>query len=295
MNLQPVAIEDIPIGRPLPWQLYDRDGYTLFARGETVASRQQLESLIADGLLRDIDALPAAKESAAGEFEELPPGELFPPQGIKPQVWERVQLRLLGRDIQTYYTSRLIGYIKAQSILVTTPVVNGQPVIMTDGERIEARMLTGSNIYVFQSAILRVCLSPSHYLHLAYPDRVRRQRLRRSPWARVNLTASVTDAHGNQEIAHITNLSPDGAQVNIPRPVGAKGEPLRLTFHAVVDGLKTTLALDTEIQHVRQAKPDQDWGPEMLEYGIAFRNVPDKDALWLKCLVYQRIAEGYLV
>ncbi|GAO35115.1 hypothetical protein SCT_0496 [Sulfuricella sp. T08] len=104
MNLQPVSIEDIPIGMPLPWQLYDRDGYTLFARGEIDANRHLLENLFAYGMLRDVDALPPAKDASEWEeYKDLPPAEMFPPQGIKPQVWERVQLRLLGRDVQAYH------------------------------------------------------------------------------------------------------------------------------------------------------------------------------------------------
>lgn len=296
MNLQPLTIKDIPIGKPLPWQIYDRDGYTLFMRGETIASQKLLESLIDEGLLRDVDALPESKEiEGLEEFRDLQPSEMFPPRGIKPQVWERVQLRLLGRDIQTFYNARLIGYIKDRSILVTTPVVAGQQVIMTDGEKVEVRMLTGCNIYVFQSMILRICVSPSNYMHLEYPAKARAQRLRRAPWARASLAASVTDADGNEVIAHIVNLSPDGAQVNIPQLVGKKGESLRLTFHAGIDELETKLTLDSVIQHIRPAKQDQDWVPEMLVYGISFRNASAEDALWLRCLVYQRIAEGYLI
>lgn len=295
MNLQPVAIENIPIGKPLPWQLYDRNGYTLFARGEMVASRQQLENLLAEGLLRDVDALPRAKEAADWmEIKDLAPSEMFPPLGIKPQAWERVQLRLLGRDAQTYYSARLIGYIKNLSILITTPVAAGSPVILADGEQVEVRMVTGSNIYVFHTAIQRLCISPAHYMHLEYPARVRVQKLRQSPWAKVSLSASVTGAQGAHEVAHIVNLSPDGAQIHTSRPVGVKGESLRLSFHAAMDELKTTLNLDALIQHVRPAKPDQNAGPEMLEYGIAFCNVSAGDALWLKGLVYRHIAEGHL-
>lgn len=217
MNLQPVAIEMVPIDKPLPWPLYDRDGYTLFSRGEVIASRNQLEVLAADGLLRDVDALPQAEEAVPWiEFKELPPSDIFPPQGIKPQVGERVQLRLLGRDTQTYYLARLIGYIKDQSILLTTPVAAGQRIIVLDGEQLEVRMLTGSNIYVFQSEILRICISPAYYLHLRYPSVVRMQKLRSAPRTRVNIIASVTNGEGAPEIAEITNLSPDGAQLGFP-------------------------------------------------------------------------------
>lgn len=38
MNLQPLTVEEIPIGTPLLWQIYDRNGYALFARGESIMS-----------------------------------------------------------------------------------------------------------------------------------------------------------------------------------------------------------------------------------------------------------------
>ncbi|HUW50375.1 MAG TPA: flagellar brake protein [Sulfuricella sp.] len=290
MNLQPIAIEDIPIGKPLLWQLYDRDGYTLFARGEKIADREQLEALIANGLLRDVDALPQNEKTAIWEEHEgAPLNTPFPPPGIKPQAEERVQLRILGRDIQTFYYAQLIGYIRNQSILLTIPLDGGQRVIMADGERVEVRMLTGSNIHIFQSIIQRVCISPSHYMHLEYPVKIRTQLLRKSPWAKVALTASVTDAQGSQETAYIINLSPNGAQVHIPRSVGGKNDPLHLTLPINIDELKTTLTLEALIEHVHPAKPD------MLEYGISFNNISTEDALWLKCLIYKRIAEGHLI
>jgi hypothetical protein len=296
MNLQTVAIEEIPIGVPLLWQLYDRNGYALFARGETIVSHQQLEALAADGLLRDVDALPLSESAPAWiEFKDRPPGELFPPAGIKPQVGERIQLRLLGRDIQASYYAQLIGYIKGQSILVTTPVAGGQRIAMTEGERLELRMLTGSNIYVFQSEILRVCISPSHYLHLRYPERVQMQKLRSASRTRVRIAAKLTAAEGALEIVQITDLSPDGAQVLVPKPVGDKGQHVRLSFQATVDEQSTALTLDGVVQHVRPASPGHEWGTGMLEYGIAFTDVSDENKLWLKCLVYRHIAEGGLV
>jgi hypothetical protein len=294
MNLQPLAIEDVPIGVPLPWRIFDPYGYTVFARGEVVADRKSLEPLLAEGMLRDVDALPEAKDAPDWlEIKDLPPSRLFPPQGIKPQVWERLQLRLLGRDAQVHYPVRLIGYIKDRSILITAPEAAGQHVDMSDGEMVEARMLTGGNIYVFQTAIQRLCVSPVHYLHLEYPARVRIQALRRSPWAAMDLPASVANAQGMEEFANIVNLSPDGAQLHVPAAMGTPGDMLRLTFRAGVDDLKTTLSLDAAIRHVRPVRSATDEGRTMWEHGVAFGQVPIENALWLRCLVYQRIAEGH--
>jgi hypothetical protein len=293
MNLQPVPIADIPLGKPLPWRLYDRNGYVVFARGDLVESREQLDKLFDAGLLRDMDAPLQTRESGDfGELQEMVATSGFPPPGIKPQVGGRLQIRLLNRSLQVFYSVRLIGYIQNRSILLTTPQVNGAPLILADGEQLEVRMVTGNNIYAFQAAIQRLCVTPLHYLHLDYPAEVRMQQLRKSPWARVGLSASVSNGQGAREVVRLVNLSSDGAQLHAPATLGGLGAKLQLTFDAVIDELKAELMLDATILHV-QAAP-QEAGPGMSEYRVAFSNVSATDALWLKGLVYRHIAEGGL-
>jgi hypothetical protein len=295
MNLQPVPIEEIPIGKPLPWRLYDHSGYIVFARGEMVNSREQLESLLADGLLRDSNAPPQTNETGDwNEFKEIAPNGTFPPMGIKPQVGELVQLRLLNRNLQSYYSVRLIGYIKNQSILVMTPTVDKIPLILMDGEQIEVRMLTGSNIFAFQTSIQRLCITPVHYMHLDYPLEVRAQKLRKSPWAKVNLGTTVSNENGISEVARIVNLSSEGAQLQAPSTLGKKGNNVQLAFHASMDELRATLTIDATILHVNKPRNDLDEEANMLEYGIAFHDVSETDAIWLKTLVYRHIAEGHM-
>jgi hypothetical protein len=290
-----VTIEAIPLGRPLPWRLYDRNGYILFARGEKVKSLEQLESLLGEGLLRDVDAPPQTLETGDwADFIQSANVGIFPPNGIKPQPGEPVQIRLVNRNQQTYYSTRLVGYIKNLSILVTTPMVVGTPLIMAEGEPVEIRMVTGNNIYVFQTAIQSMYTSPTHYMHLEHPAEVRVQKLRKSPWAKTNIGVMVTDALGAHEIATIINLSPDGAHLRAPRSLGETGKTLRLSFPATMEELATTLELDAKIKHVYAPKVTAGSAATMLEYGVAFSNVSAADALWLKALVYRHIAEGYL-
>jgi len=295
MNLQPVAIEAIPLGRPLPWRLYDRNGYILFARGEQVKSLEQLESLLGDGLLRDVDAPLQTQETGDwAEFMNNANIGIFPPNGIKPQPGEPVQIRLVNRNQQTYYSTRLIGYIKNVSILVTTPMVVGNPLIMADDEPVEARMVTGNNIYVFQTTIQSMHVTPTHYMHLEHPSEVRVQKLRKSPWAKTNIGVMVTDELGANEIATIINLSPDGAHLRAPRSLGEQGKLLKLSFPANMEELGATLDLNAKIKHVYAPKVTPDSAVTMLEYGVAFSSVSPADALWLKALVYRHIAEGYM-
>ena len=131
-------------------------------------------------------------------------------------------------------------------------------------------------------------------MHLDYPLEVRVQKLRKSPWVRLNLGVTVTDAQGAHEAARLVNLSPDGAQLHAPPTLGKPGETLRLSFHATLDELKTTMNLEATILHVYAPRAGREAEANMLEYGIAFRNVTTSDALWLKGMIYRHIAEGDL-
>lgn len=301
MNLRPVPIDSIPVGRALPWQLYAKDGSMVFPQGERISNREQLSPYQESGLFRNTEESSVAKaHSQSSKSIELRSSEIFPPDGIKPQVGERVQLRLVGRNrnSQLYYQSRLIGYIREQTVLITTPVADGKRIDIADGEILECRMLNGSHIHVFESEVIRVCASPSHYLHLRYPAVVKMQKLRNGPRARVNIAASITDHKGKLEKGHILDLSPDGAQIVIPSHVGGNGQTLTVSFSANADGLNSILTLTGLIQHVRPLKANQDieqGSVEKLEYGIAFSNISEEEKLWLMCIVYLHIAEGSLV
>lgn len=285
MNFQPVSIESIPLGRPLPWRIYDRNAYIVFARGEIVSSRDQLDALLPGGLLRDIDA-PSQGKSDWNEFRETAPIGLFPPRGIKPQIGEPVQLLLPNQVPHQYYTVHLIGYIKNQSVLLTRPADFVPP----EGGLVEVRMVTGSHIYAFRSAVQRFCISPAPYMHLDFPREVRLQKLRKSPWARVNLGVTVTDAQGGHEAAKLVNLSADGGLLHASQSLGLPGEKLQLAIHVDMDELKSTLNLSALILH---KNPDaQPLESNLQEYGLRFDAVSAGDALWLKALIYRQIASG---
>lgn len=276
MNLQPASIEDIPIGQPLPWNLYDDAGQTVLAKGIVVSSREELEKL---------GELSREAEKAREPVQH----EAFPPRGVKPQIGERIQFRLLTRSSQIHYSAKLIGYIAKQTILVTVPLVSGSPITLVDGEPVEVRMVTGSNIYVFKTFIQRICISPVHYMLLDYPTSMRKQQLRKSPWARVSLDATVSTAGGDREAARIVNLSTNGAQLIAP-PIGHEKEAIRVSFDAELDELKTKLELEAKIMRIQ----DVDDAKRLATYGISFSNAGAEHKLWLNALIYKHISEGGL-
>ncbi|MBS4097939.1 MAG: flagellar brake protein [Sulfuricella sp.] len=294
MNLLPLAPHDFEPGAPLAWTLYDEDGHILFTRGETLPVGYPTEGLFRapEGVAQMVGT-PVDEFAAAGPVEEFPVGEMFPPDGIKPQMWEAVQLQMVTRDSQPHYFSRLVGYIRDTSILVTIPRIRKQLVGMVEGEKVEVRMLVGRNIYRFRSDIIKTCLVPSPYMHLSFPDKVQRQHLRKDPWARVDIACTV-EVGGQQREATVVNLSATGGRIDATEPLGKEGEVVKLAFPANADGYHHDFSLTARIMKVRQGVAGNRHPPQT-EHGVEFLETPEQDAMCLRCLVYQRIAEGFLV
>jgi hypothetical protein len=210
---------------------------------------------------------------------------LFQSGTIMPQVWERIQICKRAAR----FDARLIGCIKGVSLLVTEPVERGRRIDFFEGESVEVRMFSGTDIYAFESTIERICVAPVHYLHLSYPRRTRIQPLRRSPWVRLSLPGIVHCREGARKLALITNLSEDGAQLDAPSALGAENDQLRVSFQIELDDMKRGFGLDARIMHAGSAEEG------MMKYGIAFIALSEEDKVWLKCMVFQRIATGRLV
>jgi hypothetical protein len=79
--------------------------------------------------------------------------------------------------------------------------------------------------------------------------------------------------------------------------MGKQGEALSLVFTVGIDELKNPLELDVEIRRVRclNQPANGSRARAMIEHGVEFRQLAPEATLWLKCLVFQRIAEGYLI
>ncbi len=185
------------------------------------------------------------------------------------------------------FDSRLIGAIAGVSLLATSPMKEGLRIDFLEGEEVEARMFTGRDIYGFDTRVDHVCIAPVHYLHLAYPEKIRIQPLRHSPWIRVKLPA-IIQAGGQIQPVLMTNLSEEGSKIDSPIAIGQDGERIRVAFLAEIDDMKKEIGLEARIEHAK-------FREDMLEYGISFFGASADERLWLKCLVCRGMEEGRLI
>ncbi len=205
----------------------------------------------------------------------------FPGQGIRPRIWERVQL---ARPGNVRFDSRLIGYIRGMSLLVTQPVREGLRMDFLEGEPLEVRMFTGSEIHVFETHVLQVCIAPVHYLHLAYPEQMRIQPLRRTPWVDVRIPATLVLADATRVPALLENLSENGARLGANFDM--KEEGFLISFAGRIDEMNREIQLPARLVRRRQQKDG------MHEYSVSFGEVEEVERLWLKCLVLRHMLEN---
>ncbi len=147
MSMILVNKNDIAIGKPLPWPLYDQEHKVLLEQGGIVRDDAHLESLLAGGACRELSwetpgdnnggnqlsaSAPAPDQASAGE-----PGAQFTFDDMKLKVESRLQLeppRQLGSE---RILVKVIGYLRGSSLLVTAPVAaNGVRLQLMEGERL---------------------------------------------------------------------------------------------------------------------------------------------------------------
>ncbi|MEO6148250.1 MAG: hypothetical protein ABIT70_14655, partial [Sulfuriferula sp.] len=54
MNKRRISMQDMVIGEPLQWDVYDTTGHLLLSRGHVIDNNHMLESLVARGLFIDL-------------------------------------------------------------------------------------------------------------------------------------------------------------------------------------------------------------------------------------------------
>ncbi len=87
-----------------------------------------------------------------------------------------MQLELVSNDRHQKYAAKVIGFLRGQSLLVTTPMNRGKSILVREGQTFTARMMVGSSIVGFTAPTIRSHTAPYPYLHPATGDNPQRAR-----------------------------------------------------------------------------------------------------------------------
>jgi c-di-GMP-binding flagellar brake protein YcgR len=232
---------------------------------------------------------PVGKTSKAGKVELTPAqreaGVLSLDQ-IKLSIGDSIQLQFQSglEQIRSFVT--LIGYLEGQSVIVTTPIINGSMMLVREGQDFVIRLFSGKSAYAFTSMARRVTNTPYPHIHLSYPKEVRGMVVRGSSRGRANIICHATTESGKGYACIARDISIGGALIASGEKIGGVGDTLTLKLRLKVNDAEHLLALNCTIRSVNASRPTVDETPTML-HGLSFEDVTSQDTLVISTLLYQ--------
>lgn len=233
---------------------------------------------------------PDDKSSNAGK--EAPPaqreaGSLSLDQ-IKLNIGDSIQLQFQSDLEPSRCFVTLIGYLKDQSVVVTTPIINGSMMLVREGQDFVIRLFSGKSVYAFASSARRVTNTPYPHLHLSYPKEVRGLVVRRSSRGQINIICHATVEGGAGHACVARDISIGGALIAASTKIGDVGKQLTLKLRVRVGDAEHVLVLNCKIRSVNASRPTVDETPTML-HGLSFEEVTSQDTLVISTLLYQNM------
>lgn len=307
MSLILVNRNDIAVGKPLPWQLYDQEHKVLIEQGGMVRDNEHLDSLLANGAYRELSwESPSDKNGGSNlSAAKITPdqtranesGTQFTFDDMKLKVESRLQLEPPKQLGSERILVKVIGYLRSASLLVTAPATaNGVRLQLLEGEKVVMRSFSGQNAFAFACIVGRVCKLPYEYLHLSFPDVIEGVVIRKAARVKTNIIAAVQNANSRnaeeQTSALISNISANGAALDAKRPLGKKGDILNLAFRVNLHKIDAFLSIKGAIRAVLSGEDADIPGPEIIRYGVEFQSLQPNDMVILQSMIYQQIIES---
>ncbi len=294
MSLVPLGRNELAVGRPLPWDIYDGNGTLIARQGHLVADAAQAEGLVAKGAYRDyLGPDHAASGPVAGEESRAGGAatQSFALDDVKLQIGDPVQIQTQDSQSPLRYYVRLIGYAKGRSVLLTMPMVDDRVALVREGQAFVVRAFSGKHAYAFTAVVIRATSAPFPHMHLSWPSEVRGMLVRHNARVETRIIAAVSRvAVGPEDLraATLVNLSTSGALMACKEPLGDKGDALVVKFKLVQDGIESYLSVNALVRATQRESEEGVLGG--VRHGIEFVDLLPADHLTLSAYVYQKLA-----
>lgn len=198
--------------------------------------------------------------------------------------------QVLQLDFDGYTSDRdksvLIGYRSGQGIIVSTPIVNGSPMVLKLGAALTVRFFAPQMncACAFRTEVVHISRAPYSHLHLAMPDNLVLGSVRNSVRAKVSLVCSV---HYGDEFAQsasvlVRDLSLGGARLQSKMLPVLAGDPVEINLQLTVLDVKRTMTLAGIVRSV-----GQDAGG--VAVGVQFTDISDENRIALYAYVLSNV------
>lgn len=216
------------------------------------------------------------------------------------EVGDTVQLQFHLADISPRHYVKVIGYHGDQSIMLSTPQINGRTLLVPEKQPVTVRVLSGRYIVAFKTCVLKSRTDPFAYLHLEYPNQTQSVNVRRAQRIKLKGEASVLPAFDdnstlsiNREV-HLEDLSTSGALLMSDYRLGDVGDLLNVSIDlkfniSATDQTEQQLNLVAVIRNIRQRAAIH--GNVSL-YGVEFRFANPSEAIYLHAYVNENLVNS---
>ena len=199
----------------------------------------------------------------------------------------QLQFQTASGDARHYVT--LIGYLKGESVIVSTPLEGGMVMLVREGVPVVVRFFGGKNAYAFSAIIRRVTNVPFPHLHLSFPKEVRGMVVRGSSRTKINLIGSVVNDAGKRHACQVRDISMGGALLVSRETMAEIGDYLGLGMRIKVNGNDYILDLECQLRS-RHADSQIDGHAQSQMHGVSFANLSSENTLILTALLYSSLS-----
>ena len=307
MSLILANINELVVGKPLPWSLYDQEHNLLLGQGGIVRDDEHRDALLANGACHELlweapnkkdgeDNLFAAEEVSPKQSGNNKTDKNYTFDDMKLKVGDRLQLEPPAQLTSERFLVKLIGFLKGSSLLVTPPATdNGLRLQFLEKETVVMRYFSGQNAFGFVCTILRTIKVPYEYIHLSFPSKVQGIVIRKAPRVRVRIIAAVKDSKTGtveQTSALISDISANGASVDAKQPLGGKGDILDLAFRVQLHNIDAYLSIKGLVHTVLNVDSAEASKSGIIRHGIEFKELQPNDSVILQSMIYQQMIEN---
>lgn len=304
MNLVSIGNDELELGKPLPWDVFDPQNNLLAAQGELIQSKERLLHLLESQPCRELtwetgesSATPeelSSEQITAANQSASPQQTSYPFEAMKLKVGDRLQIQPPARVAAERFMVKLIGYMNNISLMVSLPADSkGMRPQLVEGEELVVRVFSSQNAFGFPCSVRKINRVPFDYLHLSFPKEVQGMMIRKAPRVKTRIIAAVNTGKSGEENASaiISNLSANGALLDARRSLADKGASIRLSFRVNLHNMDAYLTINAAIRAVFGDNVLENENTGLIHHGLEFINLPPNDSVILQSMIYQQMIE----
>ena len=215
------------------------------------------------------------------------------------EIGDNLQLQIAADEGTRYYV-KVIGYLAGKSLVVSTPMVDGHAIPISEGQSVIVRLMSGNEIVGFSVAVLCSAIRPYPHLHLSFPKDVQAVTVRKALRVELNVAAmahpcltdsSEVDGSKEPQAVTIQDMSTSGALLVASKALAENGQGVLVSMDFDVADSVEKVTLMAIVRNIRPERGEK-VGQRCFYHGVELRLIDRAQSVLVHAFVYERIARG---